>query len=173
MAFLDFCYRTVVLYYVWKFLKYAQFIIFTRCLQILNPSRTCMILSCLSNIYQEIPKYTRRYVNLKGQCPFFQETLNEKKAAAGNTHNWVILKLCLIKYELDINIYNLKTDYFSIVVFLQKCTCMTCTFLLKENIKKLPKLNIFISKKTTISFTPLIKDCNPSKLYFLGLVVQW
>ena len=70
LAFLDFCYRTVVLYNFCKFLKYAQFIIFTLYLQILYPSRTCISFFCLSNIYQEIPKYTRR-CEPKGTVPVF------------------------------------------------------------------------------------------------------
>ena len=106
LAFLDFCYRTVVLYNFCKFLKYAQFIIFTLYLQILYPSRTCISFFCLSNIYREIPSI-QGDVNLKEQGPCFQETLNEKKAAAGNTTR-VILKLCLIKYELDINFYDFE-----------------------------------------------------------------
>ena len=135
MAFLDFGYRTVALYNFCKFLKYAQFIIFTLYLQILYPSRTCISFFCLSNIYREIPSI-QGDVNLKEQGPCFQETLNEKKAAAGNTTR-VILKLCLIKYELDINFYDFENWLFFNCGFSTKVdlhVVMTCAFLLKENI---------------------------------------
>ena len=58
----------------------------------------------------------------------------------------------MIKYELDINVYNFENWLFSIFF-----TKVTCAFLLQENIKKVSDLKSFKPRKTTKSLRKLIK----------------
>ena len=62
---------------------------------------------------------------LKGLQAYFQVTLH----AILDSQRYP-LKLCLTKYKLDINVYDLKKNYFNCVF----STKVTCAFLLEENI---------------------------------------
>ena len=59
--------------------------------------------------------------------------------------------------QLDINVFNLKTDYFQSLF----------TFQLQENMKKLSQLNTFKPRKTTISYAFLKKNKEKLEELFL------
>jgi len=60
------------------------------------------------------------------------------------------LKLCLIKHELDINVYDLKNYCFQLLVLYNKK--VSWVILLQENIQELSELNHFkLGKKTTLT----------------------
>ena len=62
-------------------------------------------------------------------------------------------KLCLVKYDIDISVYNSEILLLSTVFSVK----VTSAFLLHVNIKELSWWNTFEPRKTTISFTLLIR----------------
>ena len=65
---------------------------------------------------------------------------------------YLIYKVCLIKYEFDINGFNFEKK---IIFNCGFSTKVTCVFLLRENIWELSE-KTFRAKKTTISYTLFI-----------------
>ena len=66
------------------------------------------------------------------------------------------LKLCLTKYELDINVYDLKNYCFQLFVLYNKK--VSWVILLQENIQELSELNHFELRKKTLTPSLLIRD---------------